>query len=215
MAEFRCLLAGAVAITLGSAAVADDQARHAACLDAIADNPETAHEDALAWRYQGGGWPAEHCVSLALVALGHERAGGLRLRAAAESEAVMSPASRAILLTQSGDALLAAGEASEAETSFELALEHAPADPGVHARLAQARLDQARFEAAETAASAALALDGDLVEARRIRAEARLAQGDLDGAASDVAAGRALAPEDIPLLLLRGRINEARRTGER
>ena len=45
----------------------------------------------------------------------------------------------------------------------------------------------------------------------RVRAQARLEMGNLDGAADDLAETLGRDNEDIDALVLRGRINEARR----
>lgn len=190
---------------------AEPVAQYTQCIEAISVNPETAYEDALAWRHQGGGWPAEHCVSLALIALGHEEPGALRLREAAET-ATASPASRAIMFGQSGDGFLQAGAYEEAITSFQAGLVLDREDAGLHTGLAQARLALNDYERAEASASAALALVPSLWPARQIRAEARLYNNNLSGAQRDIEAALNQDPENIDLLLLRGKIIQARHT---
>ena len=188
--------------------------RHADCLALISQDAETAYEEALAWRHQGGGWPAEHCVSLALMALDHPGPGAARLRAAAEGAHSATDMSRAIMFGQAGDGFLAASEYQSAFDAFVRGLAFAPDDSGLRRGAAQSALALGDMEAAEAAASLALEISANVeeqVEALRVRATARLERGALDGAAADVAAARMLAPEDIELLLLRGRINEARR----
>ena len=194
-----------------SFAPAEPAAQCTQCIEAISVDPETAYEDALTWRHQGGGWPAEHCVSLALIALGHEEPGALRLREAAET-ATASPASRAIMFGQSGDGFLQAGAFEEALTSFQAGLVLDPEDAGLHTGLAQARLALEEYDRAEASASAALALAPDLWPARQIRAKARLHTNNLSGAQRDIEAALSQEPENIDLLLLRGEIIQARHT---
>jgi hypothetical protein len=95
------------------------------------------------------------------------------------------------------------------------ALLRAGQDAGLRRGAAQAALALGDMEAAEAASACALEVaqdPGEQVQALRVRAEARLEirrsgrRGD-----EDVNAARMLAPEDIDILLLRGRINEARR----
>ena len=189
---------------------ATDQQRYADCLARIAADPEDAHEEALAWRYQGGGWPAEHCVSLALIGLGHFEPGGARLRAAAEGAGAASAQSRAIMFGQAGDAFLKAEAFAEAAEAFGRGLDFAPEDAGLALGVTEAQLKAERFVEAEATAARAL----DIVEsadAYRLRGEARLALGLLDAAEADMVAARRLAPENVDVLLLRGKINEARR----
>lgn len=90
------------ALALQVAAMDDPAQRHETCLSLIGQNAEVAYEEALAWRYQGGGWPSEHCVSLALIALGQAEAGAARLRAAAEGAVTATDASRAIMFARPG-----------------------------------------------------------------------------------------------------------------
>ena len=189
--------------------------RHAECLAGISQNAEIGYEDALAWTHQGGGWPAEHCVSLALMALDQHEFGASRLRANAEGALSATDASRAIMFGQAGDGFLLAEAHGEAFSAFTRGLDFAPGDAGLHRGAAQAALADGDLETAKQQASAALASNPvalEELEALRVRAEARLQSGELDGAEADMAAAREIAPDDIPLLLLRGRINEARRT---
>lgn len=190
-----------------------DQARLEACLSAIQDDAENAYEDALTWRHQGGGWPAEHCVSLALIALGQEAPGALRLREAAQSAQMASDLSRALMLGQSGEAFVAAGEYEQARISFEQALAFAPERAELQAGIAGVHIALEEFDAAEAASSLALEQDEANPVAYQLRARARLGKGDFDAALSDIEAARRLDPENIDILLLRGQIIDARRTG--
>lgn len=203
-----------IAAALVQIVVTDGAAeRHAACLAAIGEDRENAYEEALAWRHQGGGWPAEHCVSLALMALDHPGPGAARLRAAAEGAHSASDMSRAIMFGQAGDGFLTAEEPQMAYDAFVRGLSFAPEDAGLRRGAAEAALALGDMEAAATAASLALEVAEDpaeQVKALRVRAQARLETGALDAAQADVNAARMLAPEDVELLLLRGRINEAR-----
>jgi tetratricopeptide (TPR) repeat protein len=191
----------------------NDQDRLQACLGAIQDDAEEAYEDALTWRHQGGGWPAEHCVSLALIALGQKAPGALRLREAALDADIASDLSRAIMLGQSGDAFLAAEEYDQALISYTAALEFAPHDSELLGGLARTYLALEAFADAEDTASRALSRNDASATLWRLRAEARLALRSYDQALSDIETARTLSPEDIDVLVLRGRIIDARRTG--
>lgn len=190
-----------------------DQERLQACLGAIQDNAEEAYEDALTWRHQGGGWPAEHCVSIALIALGQDAPGALRLREAAMDAEMASDLSRAIMLGQSGNAFLAAEEYDQALISFTAALEFAPQDIELLSGLARTHLALENFAAAEDAASLAVSQNDAQPASWRLRAEARLGLHAYDQALRDIETARALSPDDINILVLRGRIIDARRTG--
>ena len=188
-----------------------DQARLETCLQAISENAEEAYEDALTWRHQGGGWPAEHCVSLALIALGQDAPGALRLREAALEAEMASDLSRAIMLGQSGDAFLNVEEYEQASVSFEAALDFAPDDPVLLIGLARTQIALEHYAQADVSASTALGRDRASAEAYQLRAQARLLGGDIDAAFADIEAARALGPENIDILLLRGQIVNARR----
>ncbi|MGX6648900.1 tetratricopeptide repeat protein [Maricaulaceae bacterium MS644] len=187
--------------------------RHRACIQAIAVDAEAAYEEALAWRHQAGGWPSEHCVSLALIALGQAEDGADRLRAAAEGAISATNRSRAIMFGQAGDAYLEAGLSEKALSAFSRGIDFDETDSGLRRGRAEAALARENYEAAEDYAGEAIAVDASDAEAHRLRGEARLAAGDLNGAEADMRNARTLAPENIDVLLLRGRINEARRLG--
>ena len=202
----------AASLALQVAAMDDPAQRHQACLALIGENAETAYEEALAWRHQGGGWPSEHCVSLALIAVGQAEAGSARLRAAAEGAISATDMSRAIMFGQAGDGFLQAEAPAEALDAFQRGLDFAPDNPGLMRGVAEAALVLDDPATAETAAGDALdaaQADGARAEALRLRAQARLALSALDAARADVEAARGYAPENIDILLLRGRINEA------
>jgi len=213
------ITAAATALVWGTALSAHAQApldpdqRHQACIQAIAADPEAAFEEALVWRHQAGGWPAEHCVSLALIALGQVEDGADRLRAAAEGAISATNRSRAIMFGQAGDAYLDAQIDDKALAAFSRGIDFDPADPGLRRGRAEAAMAGADYEAAADYAGEAIAVDASDPEAHRLRGEARLAIGDITGADSDMRTARTLAPEDIDILLLRGQINEARRLG--
>jgi tetratricopeptide (TPR) repeat protein len=196
----------------GQAPLDPDQ-RHQACIEAIAVDAEAAFEEALAWRHQAGGWPAEHCVSLALIALGQVEDGADRLRAAAEGAISATNRSRAIMFGQAGSAYLEAGLSESALSAFSRGIDFDEGDAGLRRGRAEAALARENYEAAEDYAGEAIAVDASDAEAHRLRGEARLANGDLNGAEADMRAARTLAPDNIDVLLLRGRINEARRLG--
>lgn len=200
------------ALILQVAAMDDPAARHETCLRLVGENAELAYEEALTWRHQGGGWPAEHCVSLALIALDQAEAGAARLRAAAEGAITATDASRAIMFGQAGDGFLTAEAPGEARAAFERGLDFAPSDSGLQRGAAQAALALEDYAGAERAASAALssaAAPSGRADALRLRALARLMLGRPGDALEDVEAARAAAPENIEILVLRGRINEA------
>ena len=57
----------------------DFNARHEICLKAITVDADTAYEDALIWKGDGGGYRARHCLAMALFAVGHKDEAAYRL----------------------------------------------------------------------------------------------------------------------------------------
>ncbi len=204
-----------LALSLQTASVPGaDQLRYEGCVTRIAEAPEAAHDDAIAWRLAGGGWPARHCEALAVTALGNYAEGAQRLIATAEAATGADLSARAAMLGQAGDAWRLAGEEAAALEAFEAGLQYAPGDAGLMIGIAQSLMALGRAGEAETAAARALARHPEAAEAWRVRAEARLAAGDLDGARSDVEQARELAPDNIAILKLLGDvILAARRAG--
>ena len=102
-------------------------------------------------------------------------------------------------------------QSEDARRAFTAALELAPRD--VPALLGQARssLELGQWETAETAASGSIERAPGLADGWRLRGLARLERGELDAAWQDMEAARDIEPENIEILVLRGRINEARR----
>lgn len=211
----RIVLAALLAGGLPCAALAQpDESRYRACLDRIAQEPAAAYEDALIWRAQGGGWPSEHCAGLAQIAEGWSATGAARLRATAEGATSASDMSRAILFGQAADGFMRARQFDDAARAFARGLDFAPRDAGLARGLADAAYASQDLEGAVAAADAALALNPGEPGALGVRAAARLELGALDEAAADLQQALAADPENVELLVLRGRLNEARRSGQ-
>lgn len=195
----------------GTAARVDEQKRLNNCLVKIRENAEEAYEDGLAWVNEGGRPFARQCTALALVELGHAAEGAIRLEDLANASNGGSLRQRVIYLTQAGNAWILAGAPEAALTALDNALKLGPDDAALHADRAAAYMVLERWE------EALVDLDFALGALRRdqsiwkMRAETRLNLGDLDGAEYDVGKAMALDATDIPTLLLRGRVREARR----
>ena len=192
---------------------AADRARYTACLDRVETDPENAYEDALAWRYESGGWPARHCEARALIALGETEEGAARLEAVASAPDTTDQWAKVLLFAEAGEAWRVSGMPAESRRAYTEALEYNNESAPLWLGRARGALDQDMWAAAEADASAAIRQDSGLGEAYTLRAEARLELGDLDGAWRDMEQARQINPADIEALLVRGRINEARRTG--
>ena len=89
-----------------------------ACIAATEDDPEQAFEEAVSWRDEGGGGAAEHCVAMALLALGYAGEAAARLDALARENLGGTQEQRSELMIQAGEAWLLAGRANLARDSF-------------------------------------------------------------------------------------------------
>lgn len=194
----------------------DERQKYADCTALAASDPSAAFDSALAWRHDGGGAPAWHCIGLALVALGHHaEAGEVFERAAQDMTEDMTPernALRAQVLGQSGQAWLRAGEPGRARSVLDAALDLDPLN-------AELLIDRAQTHAASRGYWEAVDDLGQAIEyapsrsdAYAFRAAAYRHLEILDLAADDVARALALAPDDPVILLERGNIR--RLTGD-
>lgn len=208
-----CLLtfAGSAACAQGSAVEAETN-RYLSCLEHVAADPEAGFEDALAWRMEGGGWPAGHCEARALIALGDAAGGAAMLEEQASHLTTTRDGSFPVsMLVEAGEAWLTLHQSEDARRAFTAALELAPRDVPALLGLARSSLELGQWEAAETAASGSIERAPGLADGWRLRGLARLERGELDAAWQDMEAARDIEPENIEILVLRGRINEARR----
>ncbi len=117
------------------------------------------------------------------------------------------------MFAEAGEAWMTAGQPEDSRRAYTEALEYNNESAPLWLGRARGAAEQAMWAAAEADASAAIRQDSTLGEAYTIRAQARLELGDLDGAQRDMEQARQIDPADIDALLVRGRINEARRTG--
>jgi tetratricopeptide (TPR) repeat protein len=214
----RIVIAAAMGAAFASFASAqsDDQARYEACLRGVEADPDMAYEEALAWRFEGGGWPARHCVARALIALGQEEEGAFRLQALAEAPDGGPTAMKVLYLAEAGEAWMSAGHPEEAHRVYGRALEMSPQSAPLWLGRARAAAGMGEWATVEASAAQAISQDPGNYEGWRARAEARLELGDLPAAESDMRRALELAQTDeeaVSVLLIRGRINEARRTG--
>lgn len=103
------------------------------CLDRVATKPDEAFDIGSAWRDQGGGAPALHCIALALVELGHTGEAALRLEDLARAPGAGSVEIRVDILSQAGNAWLLEGQARRAISAFTAGIDLALTDEEVTA----------------------------------------------------------------------------------
>ncbi|MFQ5534526.1 MAG: hypothetical protein ACE5EM_06860 [Sphingomonadales bacterium] len=202
-------------------ATAADARRYQACVAKSERDPETALEDALDWRDNGGGVPARHCAALAQVALRQFDLAAQRLeeiandmdlvRREADPNLKFDDEMRAEILSQAGNAWLLSGKPAKAYLAFSDALVDVPE---WSARQAELLIDRARalaeigdFQAATDDLDRAARIEPRNVEVYIFRASARRSLEKLDEAQSDVEKALALEPDNILALLERGNLN--------
>jgi tetratricopeptide (TPR) repeat protein len=188
-------------------------ARYEACLAKTETDPESAFEDGLIFRNDGGGVLARHCIAVALLKLGETEEAAARLEEAAFMPDGGDSAMRAELLSQAGNTWLLARAPVEAENAFTQAMTVKSGDADLFIDRARARAMQRRFQDAASDLSVALSVRPRDVTALRLRADAYFEVGDLESAERDVSAALSIDPRDVDTLVVRGRLREARRLG--
>lgn len=183
--------------------------KHKACLEQIAVDADTAYEDAMIWRGDGGGRRARHCEAMALFALGHKEEAAHRLDQLGGMVGQLSPAMRKNYYLEAANFWLMAQETNKAYDSASAGLEIDEQDGQL--RIARARVYALlnRYKDSETDLTSALAYNPSDADALRYRADARHKQGKLDLAKSDIDRAMRLAPTSVETALIRGQIREA------
>jgi tetratricopeptide (TPR) repeat protein len=174
-----------------------------ACVAKVAKTPDDAFEDALQWRSQGGGAPAEHCAALALLALKQPARAASRLDAIARAPGRETAATRAVLFGQAGNAWLLARRGREAEASFTSGLKFTPRSADLLMDRARARAMLRNWAGADTDLSTALGI-GVKPELYVLRASTRRALNRMRDARADIDAALYLNPRYADALVERG-----------
>lgn len=203
--------AGAPALAQSSAILEESQ-RYQDCIALIASDPENAFEDALAWRMQGGGWPARDCEARALIASGDAAGGASMLESLASMPRAGMPTELRIdQYRAAGDAWLMIFDADRARRAFDDGLELDGLNVPLLIGAARAAESATEWDVLLADADTLVAQAPYAAEGWYFRSLARLETGDVSGADTDMQAALERAPERIETLVLRGRINEAKR----
>jgi tetratricopeptide (TPR) repeat protein len=191
-----------------SAAAQQPSPRYDSCMDLARKDPGEGIKEAIAWRKQGGGAMADHCLATGLIARGDHAEGAQLLQEIASED---WPAhTRAMLYDQAGRAWLSAGEDRKAWGALTdgLAADPDSSDLLVDRGIANAALGL-NFEAIDDL-DRALDLAPGRADALVLRASAWRRAGNLDLASDDVARALAQQPQNVDALLERGNIHRAR-----
>ena len=130
MGPFGIGLAG-VLLAIGFGAPAHAQNRYsempiarayASCLAMARSKPSDGFEAAIAWRDEGGGPAAGHCVAIALVGLGQLEEAATRLEELAQNMAGFGAKERASVLEQAGQVWSRLGDGTRAHAVLSAAL---------------------------------------------------------------------------------------------
>lgn len=213
----RSLMIAAALLACAPAAFAqpsaqDEEGRKLqACFDQIDRDPELAYQDGLTWISRGNRPAARHCTALALIAMGQEAEGALRLEELANATDAGGIDERGVYLAQSGNAWLLAGMPDEAIVTLTNAMKLRPSDGELYVDRARAHVMNRAWADAAKDLDIAIARSAGGSESYRLRGHARLKLNRLAEAWSDVEAAMRLAPTDVKVVVLRGDVREAMR----
>jgi len=194
---------------LGEDLTAEFDAKHKSCIEAIADDADTAYENAMIWRDEGGGRRAKHCEAMALFAVGHKEEAAFRLGKLAKAPDGGTKDMRADFYAESANFWLIANNPLEAYTAATDGLELR--ETHLELRIARARAYAllGRYDYAETDLTSVLKFDPQHASALRYRADARRNQGKLSAAKTDIEKALIADPTSVETAVVRGEINEA------
>jgi len=188
----------------------DEARRFNACVRIVDADAEKGIEQANAWRVNGGGFPARHCLGLAYAAQARWVPAATTFEQAARDAETAHDDRAANLWVQAGNARLAAGEHQAARGDFDAALSSGTLTGD---KAGEAHLDRAR---AAFALKDVPGARGDLDKALALvpadplawLLSATLARmtGHLDRAKTDIAEAVKRAPDDASVALEAGNI---------
>ena len=183
--------------------------KHEACLERIAVDADLAYEEAMIWRDDGGGRRAKHCVAMSLFALGHTEEAAHRLDTLAQAPDGGTEEMRISFYAEAANFWLMAENPKKAYESATAGLDMDKKDLALRIARARAYALFERYDYAEVDLTSVLTLEPGHAEAHRFRANARLEQGNLEGALEDIEKSLHANPNSMETALLRGRIREA------
>jgi Flp pilus assembly protein TadD len=184
-------------------------AQYDRCLDQIRRDPEGAWHAAQGWEAAGGGDAARHCLGLALLGLGEAQRAGERLEALARRSDA-SPAARASVFGQAGQAWMMGSEPARAFAATTMGLALAPDDVELLTERALALGLLGRSAEALADLDRVLALAPEHGEALVLRAAAKRRLDRLGEAEQDVGRALRLDPDNAEALLERGILRQLR-----
>lgn len=207
------LLAAAPALAQTSAS---DRSRSYACMALVRSDPGRAIANAQAWRIEGGGAAARHCLALAQFARGDTAAALQSFEGAALASVAASDGQAVTIRAQAADAALLAGQPEAAVRFLSAALAGAGGivlSPRAEATLrltrAEALVDLRREAEAAADLAAATTRDPDIPAGWLLRATLARRMGNITLAESAILEAGQRAPEDAAVQYEAGNIAAA------
>jgi tetratricopeptide (TPR) repeat protein len=188
-----------------------DQRRLETCVDMIAQDPEEAYEQAMAWGRETGAPEAKRCAALAMIGRGEPATGAQQLEQLAKAEGSTDMAARGEMLVAAGNAWLLAEQPKRALAAFDAALKLGPGSLDVLSDRSRAYAMMGDWAAAEGDCNVILKARPKDELALTMRARARLEQGAWDLALKDAEAALALDKKNELALFVRGAAIDGKR----
>ncbi|MGE0254527.1 MAG: tetratricopeptide repeat protein [Alphaproteobacteria bacterium] len=179
------------------------------CIGFAQQDPENGFEAAIAWRDEGGGPQARHCVAVALVGLGHFAEAAERLETLAIDMAAYPPQARAQVVGLATRAWLGAGRLTRAFATATEALHLDPDNVDLLLDRGEVLANAERYWDALDDFNRAVALAPKRVDALVLQAAAHRLVEAYDLARDDIARALAVAPDHPEALVELGKIRRA------
>ncbi len=181
-----------------------------ACMATAHADPQKGVERALAWRKQGGGVAAEHCLATGLVGRGDAAEGAELLEELAGTQTKALPVLRSRLYDQAGRAWLRAGKDRRAWDALSDGLKIDPDSTDLLVDRAIVNAGLGLTWDAMDDLDHAVKLAPGRADALVLRAAAWRRLGHPELAADDIDRALAIAPNDADALLERGNLYRAK-----
>ncbi len=188
-----------------------DQRRLETCVDMIAQDPEEAYEQAMAWGRETNAPEAKRCAALAMIGRGEPAVGAQQLEQLAKANGPSDMAARAEMLVAAGNAWMIADQPKRALAALDAALKLGPGSIDVLSDRARANAMLGDWAAAEEDCNAVLKARPKDELALTMRARARLEQRAYDLALADAEAALAIDKKNELALFVRGAAIDGKR----
>ncbi|HLY58750.1 MAG TPA: hypothetical protein VKS60_24525 [Stellaceae bacterium] len=177
----------ALAVTAGGALgdSPEDARTYTDCMTAARQKPDDGFEMGSEWRDHGGGFPAEHCVAIALIGLRQYPEAAHRLETLAEGMVKEDPGLRAQVLSQAAEAWAEGGQPQAAESDLTEAIRLDPSSIQFLVSRSAVRAQRKDYRGAISDLNLAVGKGADGGDIYAYRAAAYRLMGDLKDAAAD------------------------------